>query len=139
MSQKDNIQVKTTVKASLSKVWDYWTDAEHIKKWNAASSDWHTTKVENDLKVDGSFLYRMEAKDGSFGFDFSGAYKKVKTHEQLMYVLDDQREVTVDFSEDGEEVSVIETFEPETMNPVDMQKQGWQAILDNFKSYVEKN
>lgn len=131
------ITVKSTVKSPAKKVWDLWTDPDHIINWNTASEDWHTPHAENDLKPGGKFLSRMEAKDGSFGFDFSGTYTKVTPHKELNYTLDDGRKVEVNFEEDNGETEVITNFDAETENSVEMQRQGWQAIMDSFKKYAE--
>jgi uncharacterized protein YndB with AHSA1/START domain len=133
------ITVKTTVHAPVEKVWEYWTEPEHITKWNNASDDWHTPLAENDLTVGGKFLTRMEAKDGSFGFDFAGVYDEVKLNEVIAYTLGDGRKVNITFKGQGNETEVIETFDAETTNPIEMQQAGWQAILDNFKKYVERS
>jgi uncharacterized protein YndB with AHSA1/START domain len=138
-NSKSNIMVQTTIQAPVDKVWNLWTMPEHITKWNSASDDWHTPKAENDLRVNGTFSSRMEAKDGSFGFDFGGTYTDVKQHELISYTMEDGRKVSVTFEANGNETKLIETFEAETENPAEMQRQGWQAILDNFKTYVEKN
>jgi uncharacterized protein YndB with AHSA1/START domain len=133
------ITVETTVKAPMEKVWKYWTSPEHIIHWNNASSDWHTPKAENDLRIGGKFTSRMEAKDGSFGFDFGGVYDDVKTNELISYKIGDGRKVKVVFTGDGTETKVVETFEAESANPIEMQRGGWQNILDNFKKYTEEN
>jgi len=138
METSKKVTVKATIKASIEKVWEIWTEPEHIKKWNSASDDWHTPIAENDLRVGGEFRSRMEAKDGSFGFDFGGIYDEVKKYEVIAYTLGDGRKVHITFSSKGNETEVIETFDPETTNPVDFQQQGWQAILDNFKKYAEQ-
>ena len=139
METKTSITVETTIKAPIEKVWNLWTAPDHIMKWNNASDDWHTTKAENDLRTGGNFLSRMEAKDGSFGFDFGGVYDDVKNHEVISYTMGDGRKVKIDFSSEGDETRVVETFEAEGTNPLEMQRNGWQAILNNFKSYVERN
>lgn len=131
------ITVECTVKAPIEKVWKSWTEPSHIMNWNNASDDWHTPTAENDLKVGGKFNYRMEAKDGSFGFDFWGIYDKVKEHESIEYTMGDGRKAWITFSGWGNEITVTETFEAETENSLDLQKTGWQAILDNFKKYTE--
>ena len=135
----EQVTIKASFKSSLNKVWDYWTSPEHIVKWNTASEDWHTTKADNDLRVGGKFMSRMEAKDGSFGFDFEGTYDEVVPHKRIAYTLDDNRKVVVTFTEKEGKTEVVETFETETENPVAMQRSGWQAILDNFKVYTEKH
>lgn len=133
------ISVETTVKAPIEKVWEFWTGTQHVKQWNTALESWHTPKAENDLRVGGKFVYRMEAKDGSFGFDFGGIYDQVRENEYIEYTLEDGRKVTISFTSQGNETKVVETFEPETENPVDMQRGGWQAIMDNFKKYTESS
>jgi uncharacterized protein YndB with AHSA1/START domain len=133
------ITIETTVKAPAEKVWKYWSSPDHITKWAAASDDWHTTRSENDLQVGGKFSSRMEAKDGSFGFDFGGVYDEVKQHELIEYTLGDGRKVVTKFSNKGNEIKIVQTFDAESQNPVEMQRGGWQAILDNFKKYTEAN
>ena len=134
-----SITVETTVDAPVKKVWQYWTVPEHITKWNNASDDWHSPYAENDLRVGGKFLARMEARDGSFGFDFSGVYDTVRINELIEYTIGDGRKVSVRFTDNGGKTRVVETFETEGTNPIEMQRGGWQAILDNFKKYVEAN
>ena len=136
---KQEITIETTVKSPVAKVWEYWTKPEHIIKWNNASDDWHTTKAESDLREGGKFSSRMEAKDGSFGFDFGGVYDKLKENELIEYTIGDGRKVKITFSNNGTETKVVETFEAENTNSIEMQKGGWQAILDNFKKYTESN
>jgi len=133
------ITVQTTINAPVEKVWSYFSAPEHIVKWNAASDDWHTTKSENDLRTGGKFSARMEAKDGSFGFDFGGVYDVVRDNEYLAYTMGDGRKVQVAFEAQGDSTTVTESFEAEGANPVEMQRGGWQAILDNFKKYTESN
>lgn len=133
------ITVKTTINASINKVWEFWTFPEHITKWNNASPDWHTPYAENDLRENGKFRSIMAAKDGSMSFDFEGEYTLVKQNEAIEYIMDDGRKVEISFKETPDGVEVIESFDPETQNPEEMQRGGWQAILDNFKSYVEQN
>ena len=136
---KTAITIETTINAPVEKVWKFWTLPEHITKWNNASDDWHTPKAENDLRVGGKFAARMEAKDGSFGFEFGGVYDAVKTNELIEYTLGDGRKVAVHFMADGNETKLSETFEAENTNSIEMQRGGWQAILNNFKKYVEAN
>ena len=131
------ITIETIVKAPLDKVWELWTAPEHVTKWNNASDDWHTPHAENDLRVGGRFAVRMEARDGSMGFDFGGVYSDVKVNKQISYAMDDGRKVKVVFSENGDETTVTETFEAESENSPELQRDGWQAILDNFKKYAE--
>ena len=133
------ITVQTTINAPVEKVWQLWIAPEHITKWCAASDDWHTPRAENDVRAGGKFLSRMEAKDGSFGFDFGGVYDNVKKHELIEYTMGDGRKVSVRFSGEGNSTKVVETFEAENENPIEMQRGGWQAILDNFKKYAEAN
>lgn len=132
------ITIEATVNAPLSVVWKNWTELTYITQWNNASDDWHTPHAENDLRVGGKFLSRMEAKDGSFGFDFEGIYSEVKPFEKIKYGLEDGREVETIFAENGENTEITTTFDAENENPIEMQKDGWQAILNNFKKYVEK-
>ncbi len=136
-ANKTTITLENTVKAPVEKVWKLWTTPEHITKWNNASDDWHTPFAENDLRTGGKFLSRMEAKDGSFGFDFGGVYDAVKPNERIAYTIDDGRKVEITLINEGNETKVIETFEAESQNPIEMQRDGWQAILDNFKKYAE--
>ncbi len=131
------ITIECAINASPESVWALWTNPDHIIRWNSASDDWHTTKASNDLRVGGKFTSRMEAKDGSMGFDFYGVYDTVVAEEKLEYTLGDGRKVKVLFSSVDGGTQVIETFDPETENPVEMQRGGWQAILDNFKKYAE--
>jgi uncharacterized protein YndB with AHSA1/START domain len=132
------VTVQTTVQVPVEKVWEFWTEPNHIKIWNSASEDWHTPIAENDLRAGGSFLSRMEAKDGSFGFDFSGVYDEVKKFEYISYTLGDGRKVEISFIQKENQTEITETFDAETSNPIELQKTGWQAILDNFKKYAEK-
>jgi uncharacterized protein YndB with AHSA1/START domain len=133
------ITVETTVNAPVEKAWKLWTVPEHIMQWNNASDDWHTPSAENDVRPGGKFSIRMEAKDKSFGFDFGGIYDKVTPNELITYTLGDGRKVKVTFSSEGKQTKVVETFDPESVNPIEMQKNGWQAILNNFKKYVESH
>lgn len=135
---KAAITIETTIEAPVEKVWDYWTMPEHIIRWNNASADWHTTRSENDLRVGGKFLARMEAKDGSVGFDFGGEYDAITPNEYIEYTIGDGRKVKTSFKADGNKTTITETFEPEDTNSTEMQKGGWQAILDNFKKYTEE-
>jgi uncharacterized protein YndB with AHSA1/START domain len=131
------LTVRATIDAPVEKVWKYWTDPKHIIRWNNASSDWHTPHAENDLRVGGKFLSRMEARDGSMGFDFEGKYLKVEKLKLIEYILADDRKIKVHFDSDGVKTTVTEVFDAELENPVEMQETGWQSILDNFKKYVE--
>jgi uncharacterized protein YndB with AHSA1/START domain len=131
------ITVKTTIDAPTERVWKYWTEPKHITKWNNASDDWHTPFAENDLQAGGKFLSRMEAKDGSFGFDFEGIYDEVKLYEVISYTMADGRKVTITFAAVDDKTEVIEIFDAEDTNSIELQQNGWQAILDNFRKYVE--
>jgi len=136
---KTEITVETTVNAPIQKVWEFWTMPEHVKNWNNASDDWHTPQSENDLKVGGKFSYIMAAKDESFQFDFWGVYTTVDEHELIAYTLSDDRKVKITFIPEGNQTKVIESFEAEAENSEDLQRTGWQLILDNFKQYTEAN
>lgn len=138
-TSKTKVTVEAAVKAPVEKVWKLWSEPQHIVKWNNASDDWHTTKAENDLRAGGKFMSRMEAKDGSFGFDFEGAYDKVITNELIAYTMGDGRKAEVTFAKEGNETKVVTIFEAENENPVEMQKGGWQAIMNSFKKYAEAN
>lgn len=138
-NSKPVITIETTVNAPVQKAWDVWSEPKHITKWATASDDWHTPRAENDLRVGGKFSSRMEAKDGSMGFDFGGVYDEVRNHEYIAYTLSDGRKVTVKFTSVGDGVKVVQTFEAEDQNPLEMQQVGWQAILNNFKKYTEAN
>jgi len=135
------IRVFDTIDAPAQKVWEYYTDPTHIVKWNSASPDWHTPYATNDLKIGGRFNSRMESKDGSQGFDFSGTYTNVVPHKLIAYTMDDadHRSAEVTFEEGHHATKVTVSFEPETQNPHEMQRHGWQAILDSFKKYVESH
>lgn len=133
----ERITVETLVQAPLANVWHDFTDPEAVKLWNSASPDWHTPRAQNDLKTGGTFSYRMEAKDGSTGFDFRGVYDEVVEHERIAYTMEDGRKVEVAFVPEGAGVRVTETFDPESENTHEMQRAGWQAILENFKRHVE--
>lgn len=134
---KTVITVEATINSPIEKVWHYWTEPEHITKWNSASDDWHTPWAKNDLRTGGNFSSRMEAKDGSMGFEFGGVYDEVREHEYIEYTMGDGRKVKVHFTPEGKSTKVTESFEAEDTNPVEMQQGGWQAILDNFKKYTE--
>ena len=138
---KPVIKIENIVNAPVEKVWEYWTKNEHITKWNFASDDWHSPKAENDLRVGGSFVYRMEAKDGSMGFDFGGVYDVIRDNAYIEYTLGDGRKVKVSFTalNNDKATKVVESFEAEGTHSIEMQKNGWQAILDNFKKYTESH
>lgn len=136
--QKTRVTVQTVIQAPVEKVWRFWTEPEHITKWNQASETWHAPRSENDLRVGGKFLTRMEAKDGSMGFDFGGVYDAVKQLEEISYTLGDGRRVDITFINEGNETKVVEIFDAESTHSLDMQQAGWQAIMDNFKRYTEE-
>lgn len=136
-ANKTAITVEALVKAPIDKVWSSWTDPKHITKWNQASDDWHSPHAENDLRTGGKFKTTMAAKDGSMSFDFEGVYTKVQQHKVIEYAMADGRKVSVVFSQSGNQTKVVETFDPESENPIEMQRGGWQAILDSFRKYTE--
>lgn len=135
--QKTSITVEATINAPVEKVWKFWSEPRHITQWCAASDDWHAPYAENDLRKGGKFKTTMAAKDGSFSFDFEGVYSEVEPNKTIEYSMSDGRKVKIDFSAISNSTKVTETFEAETENPVEMQRGGWQAILDNFKKHVE--
>lgn len=135
---RKSVTVEATVNAPVEKVWKYWSEPDHIKKWAFASDDWHAPKAENDLRKDGTFTTTMAAKDGSFSFEFGGVYTDVQTNKLIEYVLGDGRMVKVTFSGSGNVTKVVESFDLENENSEEMQRAGWQAILDNFKKYTER-
>ena len=137
--EKTVITVENTIGAPVEKVWETWTKPEHITQWNYASDDWHSPRAENDLRVGGNFVARMEAKDGSIGFDFAGVYDAVRINEFIEYTMGDGRKVKVTFTDNGGTTNVVESFEAEETNSIELQKGGWQAIMDNFKKYTENN
>ena len=131
------ITVQALVNTPVEKVWELWTNTDHITKWNSASPEWHLPEATHNLEAGGKFLYRMEAKDKSMGFDFTGTFTEVIKNEVIKYTIDDNRKVTVNFSREGNATRIVESFEDESENPLDMQRTGWQAIMDNFKKYAE--
>ncbi len=137
MGNFEKITISVFINAPIEKVWNYYTNPVHIVNWNAASDDWHTTKATNDLRIGGSFLSTMEAKDGSFSFDFEGIYENVIPNQLIAYNLADNRNIQTIFINNGDSVQITTIFEAETENPIELQKGGWQAILDNFKKYTE--
>jgi len=136
---KPTITVQTTVNLPVDQTWSYWSGPEHITQWNFAADSWHCPSATNDLKPGGRFSWRMEAKDGSMGFDYCGTYMQVDEHKLIISRLDDDREVRVEFFEQDGKTRVTETFETEDVNTLDLQRTGWQAILDNFRNYTEQN
>lgn len=134
----ENIKIEITILASMDLVWECFTDRDHIEEWYFASEDWHCPNAENNFEVGGKFNYRMEAKDESFGFNFSGVFDEIIPNKLIKYHLDDGRKVAVNFeSEEENTVKLIQVFQPDQENPVDLQRNGWFAILNNFKKYVE--
>lgn len=134
---KNSVTIQATVNTSPEKVWIYWTSPEHIVNWNSASDDWHCPSAKNDLREDGRFSYRMESRDGRQGFDFSGTYDEIKPNQRIHYTLDDGRRVLTTFREKDGKTDIVSVFEAENTFPEEVQKDGWQAILDAFKNYVE--
>jgi uncharacterized protein YndB with AHSA1/START domain len=131
------ITIETLVNSDIDSVWSAWNNPDDIKQWNTAQEDWHTTQSTVDLREGGTFTSRMEAKDGSFGFDFGGTYTRVEPNRAIAFQMGDGREVEVEFTETADGVLVKETFDAETENSPEMQRQGWQSILDNFGRHVE--
>ena len=137
--ESSKITVEAAIAADAQKVWEYWTKPEHITQWNFATDEWECPKAENDLSVGGKYFARMQAKDGSFGFDFEGIYEEVVPGKKLSYTFADGRKVTTHFENRGDATSVSTTFDGDREHDADMQRAGWQAILDNFKKYTETN
>ena len=137
MTTTTKITVEATINAPVQKVWNAWTNPSDIMIWNTADPSWHCPSSENDLKIGGRFKTRMEAKDGSFGFDFEGTYNKVDLHKEITYTMDDGRVAKTLFTEDEDTTKVETTFDAETQNTIELQKGGWQAILNNFVKHVE--
>ena len=136
-TEKTKITVQVIVNTKMKKAWDGWNNPKHIVNWCFASPDWHCPKAENDLQPGGNFVTRMEAKDGSFGFDFGGVYQEVENQKFISYIMDDGRAVSIEFSETADGILIRETFEAEDSNPIEMQRDGWQAIMNNYKTYTE--
>ncbi len=132
------ITVESTIEAPIDMVWDFWTKPEHVMHWNFASNDWHCPNANSDFNIGGEFHYIMAAKDGSVEFDFCGTYTKIIDKTFIEIFLEDGRELNIQFESEGNVTKIIETFEPEEVNSIELQKQGWQAILNNFKAYAEK-
>jgi len=137
--EQAKIRVEAAVHAETNKVWDYWTKPDHITKWNFAVDDWQCPKAENDVRVGGKYFARMEAKDGSFGFDFEATYNEVIDQKKITYTMTDGRQSTTTFEYLNGTTKVITIFDAESSNPIEMQQHGWQAILNNFKKYAETN
>lgn len=136
MTTATKITVKATVNAPISEVWEAWNDPTDIMQWNAADPSWYCPASENNLNVGGKFKHRMEAKDGSFGFDFEGQYEKVEPLQEISYAMSDGRKVNTWFAAENGTTTITSTFDAETENELEMQKQGWQAILENFARYI---
>lgn len=136
MAQGTRLTVEATVNAPVANVWKAWNAPEDIMQWNTPDPGWHCPSSENDLRTGGKFKNRMEARDGSFGFDFEGVYDKVESHKEISYTMSDGRKATTLFTEQDGGTHIATTFDPETENDPEFQKQGWQAILDNFVKYV---
>ncbi len=134
---KQLVTVQIDVSATIQKAWDFLTDPQHIIQWNFASTEWECPSASHELKVGGALNYKMAAKDGTMGFDYKGTFTEIKPKELLEYTLDDGRKVSIRFREDNEMTSITESFEVEDENTLEMQRQGWQAILENFKTYIE--
>ena len=132
-----SITVSVSLHAPIEKVWEMWSSPEHITKWYQASADWHAPFAENDLRIGGKFKTTMAAKDASFEFDFGGVYTNVDPFKTIEYTLEDDRKVSVWFESNSDTTTITQEFEPETENTIELQKTGWQAILDSFKSYLE--
>ena len=126
------VTISTTVNATIEKAWDFYTNPEHIVKWNFANDEWQCPSASNDLRVGGKYVARMEAKDGSFGFDFEAIYDEVEIGKMFKYTMPDNRTVVTTFEQNGEEVIITTTFDAESENPIEMQQAGWQAILANY-------
>jgi uncharacterized protein YndB with AHSA1/START domain len=137
MAQASRIKIETTANASLSKVWEAWNTPADIMQWNSADPSWHCPSSENDLRTGGTFKHRMEARDGSFGFDFGGIYDKVEPNKEISYTMSDGRKATTLFTEGNGKTNIETIFDAESENDPEFQKQGWQAILDNFVKFVE--
>ena len=135
---ENKITVRATINADTAKAWDYYTNPAHIVNWNFADPSWHCPTASNDMSIGGRYIARMEAKDGSFGFDFEAIYTEIQAGKTFTYVFGG-REATVTFSPLNHQTEVVVVFDPEEEHPMEMQKAGWQAILDNFKKYVETN
>ncbi|HWV70078.1 MAG TPA: SRPBCC family protein [Pseudosphingobacterium sp.] len=137
MAQVTRVKVEATVNAPVEKVWKTWNTPSDIMQWNTPDPSWHCPSSENDLRVGGKFKNRMEAKDGSFGFDFEGVYDKVALHKEITYTMGDGRKATTLFTAHNGKTTIETTFDAETENDPEFQKQGWQAILDNFIKHTE--
>jgi uncharacterized protein YndB with AHSA1/START domain len=131
--------IQANVSDNIKKAWEYYTQPAHITKWNFATDDWMCPDASNDMRIGGKYIARMEAKDGSFGFDFEAVYNEISDGEKFTYVMPDNREVNVIFNQNGDAIEVTVKFDAETENPIELQREGWQSILNNFKKYTETN
>lgn len=136
--ESSKIVIHTSVSVNKQKAWDYYTLPEHITKWNYASDDWFCPRASNDMRVGGKYIARMESKDGTIGFDFEAVYNDITEGEEFLYTMPDGRQVNVRFQEDIDKTNVTVTFDAEAINPIDLQRNGWQAILDHYKAYAEE-
>ncbi len=135
----EKITIEANIAAPSNKVWDYYTQPEHITKWNFADPSWHCPSAENDLRIGGKCNVRMEAKDDSFGFDFITTYTHLELGKGYSYEMEDGRKADVSLEANGDSTNILVVFDPESQNPAEMQKAGWQSILNNFKKYTEEN
>jgi uncharacterized protein YndB with AHSA1/START domain len=133
------ISIKATIISDIKKVWDYYTLTEHITKWNFAMDTWHCPSALNNLSIGGKYLARMEAKDGSFGFDFEAIYDEILVNKKIVYTMTDGRQAIIDFNTKHNQTEIIVTFDAENENSIELQRDGWQAILNNFKKYTESH
>lgn len=133
------ITITASINANIEKVWDYYTNPKHIVNWNFADPSWHCPSAQNDMRIGGKYNTRMEARDGSFGFDFEAIYNRIEIGKSFAYTLPDNRHITVDFESAGNKTNMVIMFDAEDENPIEMQKAGWQAILNNFVAYTEAN
>ena len=133
------ITVQTSINAPVEKVWKHWTTPESITGWNFASDDWHTPWAKNDLRENGKFTWRMESRDGTMGFDFEGTYDTIIPNQQIDYTIGDGRKVQITFTGNKGKTEVVESFEAEGIHSVELQRSGWQSILDNFKKFTESS
>ncbi len=139
MQSLPKVTAETLVNDSIEKVWEFWTEPQHIKRWNNISEDWHTPKAENDMRIGGKLLLRMEAKDGSDGFDYEGTYDDILTNERISYTTSDGRKVTNSFTKTEKGIKVSEVFEIQNADDPEFHRSFCQAILDSFKAYVENS
>lgn len=137
MTSMKTVTVENTINKKTELVWEYWTSPEHIMQWNFATPEWHCPKAEHDLSVGGKLCYNMAAKDGSIAFDYMATFTAIDPNQLLEYVLNDGRKVSIQFTDKGDTTLVTQTFEIEDENSIELQRKGWQAILNNFKKHAE--